>query len=574
MTFTRPFAAAKRWLWLRNRRRLHQRELARAMPYPTWCERYDTLDAATKTALRARLAGLGQAREITLVMPLNAAQPAALSTTLRSLQQQMYPQWRLVLSGTGDAEAMQWAAAAQAGDARVVQADAAAVPAEWQALTTAGEVWREHALLLLAEAVALRPDARLVYADHDHIGSDGMRRDPVFKSDWNPELALSHDCVGAPALWRCERARAALSASEHDALLQGSEGLNADAVVHVPHVLLHRPADAPPLDADAQAVARHLARRGISANSELQPFGVRVHFALPAAQPRVSVVIPTRNGLALLRTCVEGVLHKTDYTALEVVIVDNGSDDPACLRYLQHIAQDPRVRVRRDDGPFNYAALNNAAVAECTGDVIALLNNDIEVTGPGWLREMVSLALLPGIGAVGAKLLYGDRSVQHAGVVLGVGGGAGHVLRRLPSNEGGYLGRAQRLQAVSAVTAACLVVRRDLYEAVGGLDAEHFAVAFNDIDFCLRLRKRGLRNLYTPHAVLLHHESVSRGSDRAPAQQQRFAAEQAAFHKRWGKLLQHDPAYNPNLTLHSENAGLADPPRVSLLRPWFDEIPS
>ena len=137
-----------------------------------------------------------------------------------------------------------------------------------------------------------------------------------------------------------------------------------------------------------------------------------------------------------------------------------------------------------------------------------------------------------------------------------------------------YLDRAQRLQAVSAVTAACLVVRRDLYEAVGGLDAEHFAVAFNDIDFCLRLRKLGLRNLYTPHAVLLHHESVSRGSDRAPAQQQRFAAEQAAFHKRWGKLLQHDPAYNPNLTLHSENAGLADPPRVSLLRPWFDEIPS
>jgi O-antigen biosynthesis protein len=183
---------------------------------------------------------------------------------------------------------------------------------------------------------------------------------------------------------------------------------------------------------------------------------------------------------------------------------------------------------------------------------------------------MVSLAARPGIGAVGARLWYSDGTLQHGGVIIGIGGGAGHAHKRLTRDEPGMMGRAQRLQALSAVTAACLVVRRSTYLAVGGLDEDAFVVAFNDIDFCLKLRAAGLRNLWTPFAELYHHESVSRGNDRHPSKKQRFERERAALQARWGTVLASDPAYNPNLTLNNENFGLADPPRVSLLRPWFE----
>jgi GT2 family glycosyltransferase len=298
--------------------------------------------------------------------------------------------------------------------------------------------------------------------------------------------------------------------------------------------------------------------------------GIRVRFAMPQPAPLVSIIIPTRNGLDLLRQCVDSIVQRSSYTAFEIVIVDNGSDDPACLAWMRQAAQDPRISVRRDDSPFNFSALNNAAVAEARGEFIALVNNDIEVITPGWLEEMVSLAARPGIGAVGARLWYSDGTLQHGGVITGIGGGAGHAHKRLRRDQPGMMGRAQRLQALSAVTAACLVVRREAYNAVGGLDEEAFVVAFNDIDFCLKLRDSGLRNLWTPFAELYHHESVSRGSDRHPSRKQRFERERAALQARWGAALARDPAYNPNLTLNNENFALADPPRVSLLRPWFE----
>jgi O-antigen biosynthesis protein len=224
---------------------------------------------------------------------------------------------------------------------------------------------------------------------------------------------------------------------------------------------------------------------------------------------------------------------------------------------------------RRDDSPFNFAALNNAAIAAARGEFVALVNNDIEIISPDWLDELVALAARPGVGAVGARLWYSDGTLQHGGVITGIGGGAGHAHKRLTRDEPGLMGRAQRLQMLSAVTAACLVVRRDHYQAVGGMDAGAFAVAFNDVDFCLRLRQQGLRNLWTPFAELFHHESVSRGSDRRPEKKLRFVRERDALQARWGASLTHDPAYNPNLTLNNENFALASPPRVNLRSPWF-----
>ena len=573
MLIATRLAELKRWLWLINRRRLQRRKRSARMRYDVWCTRHDTLDDTNLVALDARLADLPATPSVTVRLALDGASEQALDATYASLLAQRYPAWRLELTGHADGPTAAWASATAAADARVSLGASGSIEAAapWLVLVTAGDIWRAHALLLLAEAAVHSPEAQLVYADHDRLDAQGQRCDPAFLCDWNPELLLAGDFIGPAALWRADRLDPVLAAGvrgPHDLILRASCGLATEAVVHVPHVLVHRAAAAPGVDADAIAVASHLDRLGLSGSAALTPAGVRVRFSLPEPAPRVSIVIPTRNQLALLRSGIDSLRSLTDYPDFEIVVVDNGSDDPACLRYLQDMAGTPGVRVLRDARPFNYAELNNAAVAQCSGEFIALLNNDIEVIAGDWLREMVSLAALPGTGAVGARLLYGDRSVQHAGVFLGLGGGAGHGHKGLGEFDGGHLGRALQLQSVSAVTAACLVVRRAHYEAVGGLDAAAFAVAFNDVDFCLRLRTLGLRNLYTPHAVLLHHESVTRGRDGHAARRPRFESERATFRARWGQLLDCDPAYNPNLTLCSEDFSLADPPRVSLLHNW------
>ena len=272
--------------------------------------------------------------------------------------------------------------------------------------------------------------------------------------------------------------------------------------------------------------------------------------------------IPSRNGLKLLQRCVDSIIEKTTYANYEILIVDNGSDEPATLRYLDELALKPVIRVVRDKRPFNYSALNNAAVKQANGDVLALVNNDVEVINGEWLSEMVSHALRPEVGAVGARLWYSDDTLQHAGVVLGINGIAGHVHRFLPRDDAGYCGRAALIQSVSAVPGACLVVRKSLYDALGGLNETELQVACNDVDFCLRLREAGYRNIWTPYAELYHHESASRGFDDNPEKLARSAREIAYMQQRWGDLLKGDPAYNPNLTLDAEDFSLAWPPRL------------
>jgi GT2 family glycosyltransferase len=347
--------------------------------------------------------------------------------------------------------------------------------------------------------------------------------------------------------------------------------------VHIPHLLLHRatptgPAD-PAADADhRRAVQDHLERCALPATVEAAaPSGWRLRWQTPDHEPSVTLVVPTRNGLKLLRRCIDSVFELTRYANFDLIVIDNGSDDRATLRYLDQLRRRQRVRVHRDDRPFNYAALNNAAVRMTNSSFVALVNNDIEVISPDWLTEMVGLAALPGVGAVGARLWYGNRTLQHAGVVLGIFGVAGHVHRRLPRDRTGYAGRAALLQNFSAVTAACMVVRRSHYLAVGGLDEKNLAVDYNDVDFCLRLREAGLRNVWTPQAELFHHESATRGAKRTPQQRERYAAETAWMRQRWGRLLTRDPAYNPNLTLAGLQFSLSASPRVSLTRPWFDD---
>jgi GT2 family glycosyltransferase len=269
----------------------------------------------------------------------------------------------------------------------------------------------------------------------------------------------------------------------------------------------------------------------------------------------------------MLSRCVSSVTSRSTYGSYDVLIVDNGSTEAPSRVYLDQVQQDPRISVLRVDEPFNFSRLNNLAAARARGAMLCLLNNDTEIISPHWLEEMVSLASREDIGAVGAMLYYPDETMQHAGVILGLGGVASHAHRGLPRGSPGYCGRAALTQAVSAVTAACLVVRKTVFEEAGGFD-EQLAVAFNDVDFCLRLRARGLRNVWTPFAELYHFESVSRGDDTRGSARPRFLVESTLMHERWGGLLNADPYYNPNLSLMRADFGLAYPPRH--VRRWWE----
>jgi GT2 family glycosyltransferase len=307
--------------------------------------------------------------------------------------------------------------------------------------------------------------------------------------------------------------------------------------------------------AAAQGGALHVRRMLHHRAARTAPPATLTPLATVNDLPPVTIMVPTRNRVDLLRTCLDG-LAATRYPELEVIVVDNDSDDPATLAYLATL-EAPRVRVLRHPGPFNYSAINNRAAAEARGKLLCLLNNDIEVTAPNWLEIMATQALRDDVGAVGAQLLYPDGRIQHAGVVIGVGNAAGHAHRFVHPSDKGYFRRHALPQFTSAVTAACLVVARDRFLAVGGLDERNFAVAYNDVDLCLRLNQRGWQSLYEPRAVLIHHESVSRGHDRDPVGAARFANELAALKRIWHTDQIVDPYHHPQLSRAAEQFSIA-----------------
>lgn len=271
--------------------------------------------------------------------------------------------------------------------------------------------------------------------------------------------------------------------------------------------------------------------------------------------PPVSIIVPTRNRVDLLRTCLDGVAE-TAYPDIEVIIVDNDSDDPETLAYLNGL--DPaRHKIIRQSGAFNFSAINNRAAREARGHLLCLLNNDIEMTRPDWLRIMAVQAQRVDVGAVGARLLYPDGRIQHAGVVIGMGNAAGHAHKLLQPDEEGYFQRHSLPQFTTAVTAACLVVEKEKYMAVDGLNEMDFAVAFNDVDFCLRLNQRGWQSFYEPRATLIHHESVSRGLDRDSVGAARFAKELSALQRLWRTDEVTDPFHHPQLSRASEKFVIA-----------------
>lgn len=368
--------------------------------------------------------------------------------------------------------------------------------------------------------------ARIAYADDDLLTNAGRRTAPHFKPDWNSELFRHCDYLSGACILRTAREELEALVKEDDwarQLVRRSAGEGRP--LHVRKILHHR-------------------KTRLSPKPPVAP-------RVPAQElPPVTIIVPTRNRLELLETCLKGIAA-TDYPDIEVIVVDNDSDDPKTLAFLE--ALDPaRHRVLRHKGAFNYSAINNRAAGEARGRLLCLLNNDIEVIEPDWLATMAVQAVREDVGAVGAQLLYPDGRIQHAGVVIGMGNAAGHAHRLLYPEEEGYFHRHALPQFASAVTAACLVVERKRFLAVGGLDEQNFAVAFNDVDLCLRLNQRGWQSLYEPRARLIHHESVSRGLDRDPVGAARLARELAALKRLWSTEDVVDPFHHPQLSRASE----------------------
>ena len=582
-----------------NKTQLEDGQWVERNDYAEWVRRYDTLNDAARGQIQASIAVMQHRPKISVLMPVYDPPLQFLEEAIWSVRKQLYGNWELCIAddASKNAAVRELLKRHAAEDARIrvvfraenghisraSNSALALATGEFIALFDHDDLLPEHALFCVAETILANPNVGIIYSDEDKLSESGIRVDPYFKCDWNPELFLGHNILSHLGVYRTELVKAIggfrpgyEGSQDYDLATRVIEQIAPGQIVHIPRILYHwrmlsgstaMSMDGKPyaLKSSVQALNEHLVRRNIKGSVEILPFGMhRLRFSLPDKPPLVSIIIPTRNALDLVRTCVKSIFDLTAYKNFEILLIDNGSDNPEVLRYFEEVQlKHNNFRVIRDDRPFNFSALNNSAVRQAKGQLIALLNNDIEVITPDWLSEMVSIAVQPGIGAVGAKLWYLNNHLQHGGVTLGIGGLTGRTHHNLPMGQFGYFGRAALTQEFSAVTAACLVVLKKNYLEVGGLNETDLTVAFNDIDFCLKLKSRGYRNVWTPFAELYHHESATRGQEDTPEKKNRHLHEILYMQQCWGKILLNDPAYNPNLTLDFEDFGLAWPPRVS-----------
>ena len=502
--------------------------------YPAWIRLYDRLTEKDRIAIRAHLAQFGRQPLFSVLLPVYNPNPKWLERAIESVREQIYPHWELCVVDDASTDPRIWKLIehyasrdprikslkrAVNGHICAASNDALRIATgEFIALLDHDDELAPTALYFAALELNRDPQLQLLYSDEDKLDKRGRRCDPYFKPDWNPDLFTSQNYVSHLSVYQSELVRRVggfrlgfEGSQDYDLILRCVEQIETSQIRHIPHVLYHwRIAEqstatfaaAKPYahEAAIRAMQQHLDRLRIAATSG-PDYGdyLRVKYMHAGESPLVSLVIPTRDLTSFLRLCVESILAKTEYPNYEIVIVDNDSLEPETLAYFESLRAHERVRVCRMPGAFNYSKLNNFGVAQARGDLIVLLNNDIEVIDGGWLDEMVSHGLRPEIGAVGARLWYPDGTMQHGGVILGAGGIAGHAHAGI-RHEHGYFARAHLVQNFSAVTAACMLVRKDLYLQLGGLDEQNLAVAFNDVDFCLRLREAGFRVLWTPHA--------------------------------------------------------------------------
>ncbi|MSU48863.1 MAG: glycosyltransferase [Opitutus sp.] len=577
--------------------------------YGAWVAAYDTLTPDDADRIRAKLATLTKRPLISVLMPVYNTPEKWLVAAIESVRRQLYDNWELCIADDASKtpHVRKILERYQKKDQRIKvvfretnghisaasNSALALAHGEFLALLDHDDEIRPHALACVALELDAHPNADLLYSDEDKIDENGHRYDHYFKPDWNPDLFNVQNYVSHLGVYRTLLVREVggfrvgyEGSQDWDLAMRVIERTAPGRIRHIPKILYHWrsvPGSTAMLigaknyatQAAEKVISEHFVRIGVEAKiSPTKGSYWRVHYPVPSPAPRVTLIIPTRNRLNVLQPCIESLLAKTTYPNFDILIVDNDSDDPETLDYLARnsdfkfeisdsAAPRAAIRVARFPGEFNFSALNNFGVSQTNAPLVGLLNNDLEVIHGDWLDEMVSHALRPEIGCVGAKLYYPDDKIQHAGVILGIGGVAAHAWQTHPRGAAGQAHRNLLQQNFSAVTAACLVIRRAVYEEVGGLEADQLKVAFNDVDFCLKVRAAGYRNFWTPYAELYHHESASRGKEDTLEKRDRFRSEVEYMTGKWGDALVNDPAYNPNLTLTINDFTLSAPPR-----PW------
>ncbi len=429
-----------------------------------------------------------------------------------------------------------------------------------------GDILPAYALKKLASTIQENPKLDIFYSDHDYIAPNGRREFPYFKGAWNYALLLSSDYVFGLCAIRTQLLSPIVTqfnifswTGRYQSLV--ALGLKEELrTLHISAILYHcnKSSDGHPEIELLQAheIGQKLFHKPSPIKTTTPSTKTNLNLiTLPAqlSAPKITIILPTRDGLNLLEPCIESILTRTTYQNYNILVVDNNSQQTETLDYLNSISSNKRITILRYTEKFNYAAINNYAAKQANGEYICTLNNDTEIIEPRWLEYLISWAIRPDVGAVGAKLLYADNRIQHAGVIIGLGGLAGHGHRYLKNSEPGYFYRAHLPQYASAVTAACLLVEKKKYLEVGGMDSENFTVAFNDVDFCLKLDAAGYNNVYEPRAVLYHHESQSRGKDMRGEKRKRYLRECEMLQKRWSTDRVVDHYYSPHLAPDRED---------------------
>jgi GT2 family glycosyltransferase len=569
-----------------------------ASEYESWCERREPAQIALAEQSVAQLA---RRPLISVIVVAGNASEAELHASIESLADQSYPEWELCIR-EGDVSLQplvtQWVeqyewdgqririvpAPAMQGTAQVLGAALERAEGEFVALLTPGDVLAPHALAEVACRANTSADFDVLYVDEDHLDAKGRRIQPFFKPDWSPDLLRTCNYWGEFLVVRTSLLREVggegaglMGLHAHDLALRLSE--RTARIAHLARILVHRRVGvASSLESvtAAQAglgrlvVTEHLKRMGEAGEVDLSPSGFfRVRYPLQGT-PRVSIIVPFKDKPELLKTLVSSLFQYTRYENLELLLISNNSTQPETFALLEQLT-DPRIRKLTWNHPFNYSAINNFGVQHATGELLLFLNNDIEVIESGWLEELMSQVQRPEIGVVGPRLLYPNGTLQHVGVVLGQQGFAGHAFAGLPPNASSAQGRADWTRNYLAVTGACLMMRRDVFERIGGYD-ESFIVCGSDVELCLRAVQHELRVVYTPHCTLVHHESVTRRADAIPEND--FWRSFVAYRP---YLTGGDPFYNDNLSLLSANGALREAEEDAetfALRVLTSELPS
>jgi len=563
-------------------------KLRKREEYARWLEKH-RLGQQELQRMREEMKGLSYRPWISVLLPVYNVEALWLRRAIESVRAQLYENWELCIVDDGsdrphireildyykrlDPRVKVKHLPHNQGIARASNEALAMAKGAFIALLDHDDELSPDALFQVVKLLNQHPEADMIYSDEDKLSLQGSRCEPFFKPDWSPDMFLSYMYTCHLGVYRADLVRQIggfregyEGSQDYDLVLRLSE--QTDRIYHIPRILYHwrkLPGSTASLyqnkslaEKNAQKALREaLRRRGIEGEvlKGLFPGSFRIKRAI-LGNPLVSIIIPTRDRLTALKRCLDSIRDRTSYRNYEIILVNNGSKEADTLAYLGQLRRQENIQVLDHPIPFNYSALNNWGVGFARGDHLLFLNNDTEVINGEWLEALLEHSQRPEVGAVGAKLLFPNNTLQHAGVILGLGlidgrppGIAGHSHKYLRDSSHGYFGIPHIIRNYSAVTAACMMMRKEVFYEVGGFDAEHLPIAFNDVDLCLRLRERGYLIVYTPFAVLYHHESASRGYGLDPQ-------EINYMQRRWGDRLLNDPYYNPNLTLEREDFGL------------------